>query len=274
MRLFSLISFLVILHITSINAHGDLDLRIQALTSAIEVSPDSGALYFIRGKLRFQHEEYQASVEDINISIVKGFHDELQKIYLAKSLYKLEIYESANQYLIQFLENNPNSIVGLNLKGRILYAQHKYEASALCFENVIRLTIKSLPENYLEAAHSWSESTHPNKYDKMVNILELGLENLGLIVTLQNKLIETHLQAKNRNEVLKIQYTIIEKSKRKETAYFKLAKIYIQLDELENAKEAAVLASSHWEKLPRRIRMNSAMKSLKNEIELFKLKLP
>ena len=273
MRLYTLLSFLIPLCISNINAHGDLDIRIQAITSAIESNPDSAALYFTRGKLRFQHEEYQASIQDINHSHEKGYYHDLQKIYLAKSYFKLGSYEIAQTNLDDYLVDNQNNVVGLNLKARILYAQQMYEESALFFEKVIKLTIRSLPENYLEAAHSWMMSSHPNKIENTIQILELGLHNLGPIVTIQNNLIETHLKANNKDKALQIQFAIIDKTKRKETAYFKLAQLYHQLNDLENAKEAARNAQLHLKKLPFRIRKNSAMKQLENEILLFIQKL-
>jgi len=259
--------FLLLMFITCVKAHGDLDLRIKVITSAIESYPDSAVLYFKRGKLRFQHEEYKASIEDVHTSLQKGFHDELQKIYLAKSFFKLNNFEEANSNLDQYLNQNPENVVGLKLKARILYGQEKFVESAQHFEKVIQLTIKSLPENYLEAAHSWQASSDPYKMTNSIHILELGLKNLGPIITIQNKLIDAHLIAVNREQALELQFAIIKKTNRKESAYFKLAEIYLQLEESENAIEAVQNSKKHWEKLPSRIQNNSAMKLLKNEIE-------
>jgi len=273
MRLIALLPLLLLVCTSSTIAHGDLDLRIQAISAAIESSPDSASLYFQRGKLRFQHEEYQLSIDDINISINKGFSDDLQKIYLAKSLFNLEDYQSAQIHLGEYLSLDPENVVGLNLKGRILYAQKEYEKSALCFESVIDLTIKSLPENYLEAVQSWDASNHPDKHQKIFQILELGLENLGPIVTLQNKLIESHLKYNENAKAINLQKSIIDKSRRKESAYFKLAEIYYGLGEFENAKNALLNAQSHWNKLPRRIQNNSAMEMLRQNIKQLITKL-
>jgi len=273
MRLFVSIPFFILMCITYVKAHGDLDLRIQAMTDAISTFPDSSELYFKRGKLRFQHEEYQSSIADINISIAKGYTNELQDIYLAKSHFRLKTYDKANYYLKLFLKEDPKNVVGLNLKGRILYAQQKYEESAICFENVIQLSIRSLPENYLEATQSWNASAHPDKYQKEVAILKLGLKNIGPIVTLQNKLIETHLQNNNKDKALAIQLEIIEKTRRKESAYFKLAEMYLELGEKANARMALYNAKTELEKLPLRIRRNAAMKTLLNKIEQLITKL-
>ena len=266
MKLYVLICAIVIMCTSSLTAHGDLDQRIETVTSMIETFPDSASLYFKRGKLRFQHEEYQAAIDDINVSITKGFAHEFQNIYLAKSLYKLDDYQKSMQKLNLFLQDDPNNVVALNLKARLFFAQQKFEESALGFENVIQLTIRSLPENYLEAGQSWSFSSSPDKYFNAVNILESGIKNLGPIVTLQNKLLATHLENQNSDKAIELQNAIIEKTNRKESAYFKLAEIYIQFDEIKNAKQAAENALFHLEKLPGRIQQNSAMKKLKNKI--------
>jgi tetratricopeptide (TPR) repeat protein len=267
MKLYVLTFAFVIMCISTLKAHGDLDQRIETVNAMIESFPDSASLYFKRGKLRFQHEEYKAAIDDINESIAKGFDHEFQNIYLAKSLYKLDKYHQSMQKLTLFLHDDPNNVVALNLKARILFAQQKFEESALHFENVIQLSIKSLPENYLEAVQSWSASSNLDKYSKTVNILEAGIKNLGPIITLQNKLIATHLENNNRDMAIEVQHAIIEKNKRKETAYFNLAEIYIQLNEFENAERAARNALAHLAKLPRRIQQNSAMKTLKGKIQ-------
>jgi len=121
MRLFILIPFLSLVCIVFCRAHGDLDIRIKSISTSIELFPDSAALYFQRGKLKFQHEEYKESITDIHTSINKGFRSELQKIYLAKSLYELNKIDEADRDLNDFLDENPDNVVGLNLKGRIQY---------------------------------------------------------------------------------------------------------------------------------------------------------
>jgi len=273
MRLYIIMPFFILMCITSVRAHGDLDLRIQAVSEAIVLHPDSAELYFKRGKLRFQHEEYQLTIDDIHTSSNKGFHDDLQEIYLAKSFFRLDSFDLAQTHLQNFLKINPKNVVGLNLKGRILYGMEEYEASALCFEEVIQLSIRSLPENYLEAVLSWKASSHSDKYQKTVDILKLGLKNLGPIVTLQNELIETHLLNQNQEEAVAIQLKIIEKIRRKESAYFRLAEIYLRLNETDKAKLALDASKVELEKLPRRIRSNTAMKNLNEKIEQLITKL-
>ena len=55
-------------------AHGDLDERILEVTEEIKASQDSAYLYFKRGKLYFQHEEYEKSIadlkEDLNVPVL------------------------------------------------------------------------------------------------------------------------------------------------------------------------------------------------------------
>lgn len=267
MRLFILMPFLTLMCITPVKAHGDLDIRIQAVTSDIESNPDSAHLYFVRGKLRFQHEEYDLAVTDINTSMDKGYIHDLQKIYLSKSHYRLQQYDLAEQLLNEFLSEDPDNVVGLKLKGRILFAQENFEASALAFEKVISLTIKSLPENYLEAVLSWKATSHPERYARAVSVLQLGLKKLGPIVTLQNQLIDLHLESGNGHEAIAIQKGIIEKTNRKESAYFKLAEIYLSLKDNEGAKNALEQARSAMTRLPARIRQNKAMRSLEDQIE-------
>lgn len=267
MKLYVILSAVLLMFFSPLRAHGDLDERIEAVNVLIKSYPDSAALYFKRGKLKFQHEEYQASINDINESIAKGFDNELQNIYLAKALFKIEKYEHSFSKVSSFLQQDSNHVVALNLKGRILYAQGKYEASAESFEKVIHLSIRSLPENYLEAANAWSLSSHPNKYYKTTEILELGIKKLGPIITIQDRLIEIHMQYNHGKNAIATQMEIIDNKRRKESALFKLAELYIQLDKPLKAKKAASMANDHLEKLPLRIQKNAAMQSLKMKIQ-------
>jgi tetratricopeptide (TPR) repeat protein len=186
---------------------------------------------------------------------------------MAKCHHQLESYKVANQYVDLFLRNDPDNVVGLKLKGRILYSMQEYDSSAIYFEKVIQLSIRTLPENYLETAQSWTASALPDKYQKATNILELGLKNLGAVITLQNALIELHIQNQNKEKAFELQLKILENTKRKESAYVKLAELYIQFEEMEKAKSALIDAKAEWEKLPLRIRNNASMSSLIEKIE-------
>ncbi|MDF1697134.1 MAG: hypothetical protein P1U56_14925 [Saprospiraceae bacterium] len=274
MRLTVLLT-LIILGLSSgmVAAHGDLDERIKAVSLDIEANPDSASLYFTRGKLRFQHEEYQKCIDDLSTSIQKGYIHDLHNLYLAKSYFQLENYRLATENLDEFDSQNPINVVSIKLRGRVLFAQKEYEASALCFEKVISKTIKSLPENYLEATESWLASSHSEKYQKTVAVLELGLKNLGKIITLQNKLIEVHLQFNQGKKATDLQEKIINSTQRKESAYFKLANMYLELGKREEAKKANQKAKIHLDKLPVRIRKNSAMKNLDLKIKELTTKL-
>jgi len=269
MRLFVLIPLLSIICVVDLFAiHGDLDIRIQEVSAAIETHPDSAILYFQRGKLRFQHEEYEASIEDFHTSIAKGYTNELQKIYLAKSWHELLQYDKALLTLNDFLALNSDHVVAIKLKGKLLFDLQQFESAAAHFEKVIQLTIKSLPENYLDAANAWMASNHPRKYENTIDILNLGLKNLGPIITLQDRLILTLMEKGDYEQVINLQKEILAKSARKESAYFKLAEIYLHFDKKHLARDALHHASMHWDKLPLRIRKNTAMQALKNKISL------
>ena len=54
-----------------LNAHGDLHKRILNVTEEIQKNPDSANLYFKRGKLYYQHNNYINSLKDFKYS--KGY---------------------------------------------------------------------------------------------------------------------------------------------------------------------------------------------------------
>ena len=258
---------------TLVGEHGDLDKRIADLSSTIAISPDSAELYFQRGKLRLQHEEYELCIADIKTSMQKGYLHDFQNIYLAKSFINIKQYQNALLSLNDFDKLNPSHVVSMKLRAKALYGLNEFKSAAEWYEKVIHNTIKSLPENYLEASNAWMSSNVSSKYDKSVQILELGLEKLGPIITLQNELIEIHLVNENYDKAIEQQKSIIDHTQRKESSLYRLAEIYAQIGDDENAIIALKEAKIHLDNLPLRIRKNSAMQALDQKIKQLTTKL-
>ena len=259
-------AILYILTISLVTAHGDLDVRIVKATEDISKDPENKDLYFHRGKLYYQHEEYQKGILDFNTAVEKGDSSELINLFKSKCFFELGDYASAETEIKNFFSKNAHHVVAHNLHAKILFKQGDFHESALKYEYVIQKTIRPLPENYIDAANSWQTLEDEYSIDYAVKILKDGIENLGPIISLQHHLISILTQNKRYEEAISFQINIIENLNRKESGYYALHEIYLQNGDKDGALKALKDAEVAWNQLPQRLKKNSAMITLKQNI--------
>jgi len=238
-------------------SHGDLDIRIQQATQSIAAEPDNEELYFHRGKLYYQHEEYQKGIADFQTAQEKGFEGELVHLFLAKCYYSQKDYCKAESEVHIFYKINPDHVIAHNLYGKILYQKKAYAQSASEFQYVIDHSIQAKPENYINAANSWSALESESGDRQAIALLEKGLDDLGPVVSLQQKLISTLMDTKRYAQAIALQKSIIDTKNRKESAYYTLYELTLA---------SGNIAANAWNLLPQRIKRNSAMITLKQKI--------
>ncbi|MFT6337001.1 MAG: tetratricopeptide (TPR) repeat protein [Saprospiraceae bacterium] len=249
-------------------SHGDLDQRIITVSHAIEDDPQNEELYFQRGKLYYQHEEYSKGIVDFNAAIEKGYQSEQANLYLSKSYYELKDYNQAETQIHIFFTKNPEHVLAHNLYGKILNKQNGFSKSAAEFQYVIDHSIKALPENYINAANSWVNQKSTAGFERAVSIIKKGLDKEGSLISLQQYLIKILVDAQEYDHAIEIQKTIISKKNRKESAYYALFEIANAKGDRDLAFYALKNAQSEWKQLPNRIKRNSAMITLKLDIEI------
>lgn len=254
-------------------AHGDLDERIAATTQEIEMTPDSAFLYFKRGKLYYEHQEYTDALKDLEQADKLGYKDFYCDLVFAKSYQKIEHYNEALRYVNKVLAQDESKVITIKIKASILFDQKKYKASALEYEKLIKKSIKTLPENYIAASMAWELLNTEEGKKKSVDILEKGIEDLGPLFSFYNRIKEIHISNSSYQDALNVQIQIIDLSNRKETGYFKAAKICMLLKENNNAQQYLNLSLEAIKKLPARIKGNKSMRDLKLQIENTKTQL-
>lgn len=253
--------------------HGDIDKRIVAVTKEIKKSPDSAQLYFKRGKLYYQHDDFELSIKDINNSIELGYLDIEQELLLSRNYFELKDYTQALQYVNLILEKSPNDVVFLKTKARVLFNNAMYEESAIYFEKVIEHSSKTFPENYINASDAWYLSSNAKAFDNSISILDRGIETLGQIISLLEKKVELYIGMEDFDMATECQESIIKTLNRKEHAYYKLATLYIDNNDFEKAKKALNLSENSIKTLPLRIQNTSNIKALKEEINQKKIQI-
>ena len=74
----------------AVHAHGDLHERILKVTEEIKKNSDSAFLYFKRGKLFYQHNDFKRSLKDLKRSDKLGYENNEQYFLFAKNYFKLK----------------------------------------------------------------------------------------------------------------------------------------------------------------------------------------
>jgi tetratricopeptide (TPR) repeat protein len=243
-------------------AHGDLDERIAEVTKEIEMHPDSAYLYFKRGSLRYQHEEYALAAEDLKTSSAKGYEDVILDLTFSKTYFKLDSQLLALHFANKILTSDSLNVNAMKMVGKAYYAIDSFEQSALAFENVIDHTIRTFPFNYIDAATSWEKTDEVIGFSKAQKMLERGIEELGPIISLYERLIQLGLEHDRLDVAIQYQTAIIDIMQRKEHVLFKRGKMYQMMDKNDLAKADFKSALSSIELLPERAKNNSAMRQL------------
>jgi tetratricopeptide (TPR) repeat protein len=248
-------------------AHGDLHERIVEVTKEIKVAPDSIYLYLKRGKLYYQHESYQKSINDLNTSKNLGYNSVEQKLLFAKAYFKLEDYKTSLSYSDNILFVDPENVHAHKIKAQTLLKLGKFYDSAESFEAVINYATQSFPQNYIDASMAWELLQNDEGNVRANSIIEKGIENLGDLISLYNRLIDLSIKQENYDFAIAKQYRVISLSPRKETAYYKLSELYLLNENPKKALENLNLAKEHYNNLPVRLQSTSFMKELIDNIK-------
>ncbi|PHN04753.1 tetratricopeptide repeat protein [Flavilitoribacter nigricans] len=247
-------------------AHGDLHEQIQQVTKAIEERPDSAYLYFKRGKLYFHHEDFRECLADLQRAQSLGHHDLIQQLIFAKAHHQLGQPELALSYIDLILADHPHHVNALKTKGRISFDRGNYQTAALAFEQVIAHSIRSIPENYMDACRAWELLGTEQGQNRAIAILEKGIEALGPIISLYEKRTELLINYGRLEEAIAAQQAIIDISQRKEAAYYRMAEIHLMREDHSSAAQYLQLSRSAFESLPQRIQQTTAMTDLLKDI--------
>ncbi len=249
-------------------AHGDLHERILNVTEEIKAEPDSAFLYFKRGKLFHQHNNFTNSIRDLKSSRKLGYKSNEQNFLFAKNYYGINRFRSSKKFIDKILNLQPYNVNALKLLGKIYFSKKKFEKSALTFEKVIVHSSETFPENYLDASKAWYALRIENGIERAQSLLRDGIEELGNNIVLYNKLISYNVDLGDYSSAIKLQKKVIDFSHRKERSYLKLANLQILQKNYFEAVKSIEIAKECYNSLPYRIKGTKFMKDFYSELEL------
>lgn len=247
--------------------HGDIHERIIKTSKEIKKNPDSAYLYYKRGKLYYQHEEYKKSLKDLNKSSKLGYSSIELDLEYSKTFLKLRNFTNSIFYAKKVLELKPNHVMAIKLIAKNYYQQKEYKKSAIAYQDVIAYSVDKLPENYVDASFSWEKLNNEYGFTNAEKIIRQGIKDIGSLISFYNRLRELALNQNNFTKAISVQKEIIELVPRKEFAYFKLSELYQLNNDVISALQSLEESKNSIKKLPQRSQNTSFIKELKNNIK-------
>ena len=246
--------------------HGDLDIRIEEATTAIQSDQNNDSLYLIRGTLYFQHQEFMKSIRDFEkVESLVGPGEVVYMSY-AKSWFKLEKYEFALENINLALQLNDKNPVAYRLKAKVHMDQGQYEKAAQNFNLSLANTDKIITESYLEVAVALDSLGSNESIEKSIHILNRGRKELADLDIFKNMIVDQYTKLENFDAAIKLQTEIIHTANRKERHYYKRAQLYERTQNKESALVDIKHSYDEMSNLPARYIRSKPMDDLRNEL--------
>lgn len=254
-------------------AHGSLTKRIKEKTVAISKNPKNADLYFDRGYLYEQHEEYNKAITDYLKSEKLG-NSKIQLQYRkAQTYYSQRDFSKALESSNLYLAKNSSDVKINKLQAQILTQLGAYDKAIKYYDFFIENAVDANPEDFIEYSKIYLAIGN-NNYPKAIEIIEFGLKKLGNdTFSLQERKLE-YLESSNQIDKAIEQYNyFILSTKRTEFWYYKKAKYLFENKKILEAKIALQQAKSSVLLLTDKFQNTEATKALNTNINDLENKL-
>ncbi len=267
------IVILLLFFFSEVKAHGDLSARISEKTIEISKSPKNPALYFERGYLYQQHNEYKKAIKDYSKSERLGLDNKLLYFRKTETYYKANKLKKALKEVELCLKYDSLDIKTYKLKAKILFMLKKYNEAVLAYKYVIENTVDLRPEDYINYSDFILAIDNKN-YKIAVASIDLGIKKSGKnVIALQLKKLE-YLKKSNQNKkAISLYNTIIQSNKRREFLYYEKAKYLLEIGDNENSNIALQQAKLAITELKLKYKNTVAVKKLQTNISGLEIKL-
>ncbi len=247
--------------------HGDIHERIQKLSNQIKHSPDSTELYVTRGELYLLHGDKKEAGDDFRFCLKKKMNTDRVFLGLSKFFFAENMPDSSLFYVECALAQNGINPACLEWKGSVLKKIDAFCSSADVYEYLISITNDPSPALYIEASESWLLCDKDFAEEKTISILQAGLDRLGPLHVLENKLVDVYLHLNRTSEAIQLQTEIIDQSTLKAIPYYQRAKTLISIGDYTGAKDDLTAAIHALDQLSNYKKNTRAMRKIRNDIE-------
>ncbi|MEN3325120.1 hypothetical protein VP395_15385 [Mariniflexile soesokkakense] len=267
--------FLVVFLLVSlmVHAHGDLTIRIEQKTEEISKKPNDFTLYFERGFLYQQHNEYDHALKDYLKSEALGNKDKVLFFRKAEAYYLNEELDNGMLAINDYLAIDSIDVKAKKLQAQLLFSLNKYDEALLAYTFVFDNMLDIRPEDIIEYCDIILSVNNKN-YNGAINAIDLALNKLGEdTFSLQLKKLD-YLIASNQAENTINQFNyFIEKFNRKEFWYYKKAQFLYDVEMHAEATIALQQAATAISQLNLKFQSMKSVKELEKQIAQLEEKL-
>ncbi|MGB1206014.1 MAG: tetratricopeptide repeat protein [Chitinophagales bacterium] len=186
------------------------ELSIKRQKDTEQINRNLAMLYFERGQLYQERGIFQNAFNDYIFLLDKQSSLEIVNLTLAELFFEHDFFYLSLLYVNKFLEIHENHIKALECKAKTLENLGFYDEAIGIYQNVISLALEDriVSIDYLEPSHfiQLAEVLEKRKFflDKTfaLKYLQLGIDMLGKLPSLQNAYIEFAISNKMYNEAL------------------------------------------------------------------------
>lgn len=253
--------------------HGDLELRIQQATIEIIQAPDSSYLYYKRGKLYFEHEQYDKCIGDITTAHLKGYDNSLSHLLLCDAYLKNKEPRLAHTILIRYNSNQNKSYLSEKLQGDIHYYDKDFQSAGLAYEQSLLLALNPKPEYYIKTSNAYNRVGTIESNEKAIAILIKAIDHFGLISTLNESLKTIYLSLGKIEDAITLETKWSEIAERKEFTYLELARLYKLKGDKSKSKYYLLAAKTSISQLNKNHLYTSSIQSLQVDIQILEQEL-
>lgn len=238
-------------------AHGDLHVRIAALTKDIAAQPERAELYLQRGELHRLHEDWNLAEADYQRA--EKLDAKLATVWLGRSrlLLTRNRFKEAEQEVARYLAVHPRDSAGLMIRAQALAGSKRHREAAETWALVIETTAKPDVEHYYGRAQALA-AMGEDQIDAALRALDEGITKLGKVPALGLSAIELEAKRKRYDAALARVDAFMPKTGRKETWLELRGDLLASAGQSAEAQKAYASALADLKSLPPRTRTTKA----------------
>lgn len=184
-------------------AHGSLHEAIERKSSQIEAQPDDALLHFERGMLYQEHGDIGPALKDFHRAL------ELEPAYQICHLPLAQLYRDTGNFnrallhINTFLEQEPENPFGYETRASIFQKTGAFIPAVADLRKMIALKNDNAirPDDYFNLADGILLA-YPGQYGLAIGALEEGVQRLGDIISLQERLVGLEVAAQQYSAAL------------------------------------------------------------------------
>lgn len=245
------------------NAHGDVHVQIDRITSLIESTP-TAELYVKRGDLHRLDENFMAALADLERA--EKLNPALDTIFMTRGRTQFEAgrFEHAVQAFNRLLQSKPEHPEGLLFRARSSRARGDHAAALKDYDQLVALVPSPVPDCFLERAASLVALKRPLD---AVRGLDEGIQRLGNLTVLQQCAMQIEVDLKQYEAALARIERVMAVLRRKEVWLERRGDILTAAGRQGDAMEAYTAALAAIAVLPEFHRGTQPMLELKARLQ-------